>query len=110
MSAESEKYPPILDGTFFTVKQVKDGKVTARCVNCVGNKELHGTLEATSNFLRHLKVSSMHRLSLKAGLAWPNRGLEMLSIEFSQTFVKGNFWHESDVRRFPNFKHTIKCQ
>jgi len=55
MSAESEKYPPILDGTFFIVKHVKDGKVTARCVNCVGYNELHGTLQATSNF-RHMFV------------------------------------------------------
>jgi len=67
MSAESEKYSPILDGTFFDVKQVKDGKVTARCVNCVGNKQMHGTLEATSNFLQHLKVSGMHRLGKKTG-------------------------------------------
>jgi len=28
----------------------------------------------------------------------------------SQTFVKGNFWHESDARDFPNFMHKTKCQ
>jgi len=22
----------------------------------------------------------------------------------------GNFWHESDIRGFPNFMHTLKCQ
>jgi len=29
---------------------------------------------------------------------------------YSQTFIKGNFWHDSDVRGFPNFMHKIKCQ
>ena len=49
--------PPILDGTFFKVVSSNniDGKVTARCVTCL-NKELSGSVNATSNFLRHLRV------------------------------------------------------
>ena len=48
--------PTILDGKFFTILNIKDGKVTARCMHCINKKELRGKLGVTSNFLRHLKV------------------------------------------------------
>ena len=56
--AESEKLPILLDGKFFKIVSTEsDGdNVTAKCAYCV-NKELSGSLFATSNFLRHLKVS-----------------------------------------------------
>lgn len=54
--------PAILDGTFFKVVSNKDGKVIARCVTCL-NKELSGAVNATSNFLRHLKVTTNKSLT-----------------------------------------------
>jgi len=52
-----DRIPAILDGTFFKVVRINNDKVTAACVNCV-NEEICGALNATSNFLRHLKVIS----------------------------------------------------
>jgi hypothetical protein len=50
--------PVILDGTFFKIVKEVDNKVTAKCINCVNN-EISGARNATSNFLRHLRVSSL---------------------------------------------------
>jgi len=47
--------PTILDGKFFQIVKTNGDSVVARCLSCV-NKELSGSLKATSNFLRHLKV------------------------------------------------------
>jgi hypothetical protein len=53
------KYSALLDGTFFRVVSVADdGSVKAACVACPdGKKPLSGKLNATTNFLLHLKVS-----------------------------------------------------
>ena len=53
--ADVDKLPCILDGTFFTIIDNNDGKIVAKCVNCV-NKTISGSLASTSNFLRHVKV------------------------------------------------------
>ena len=51
-----ETIPSILDGKFFKITKTDEaGKVLAKCCNCV-NKTISGTLNTTSNFLRHLKV------------------------------------------------------
>lgn len=63
---ENITIPLILDGTFFVVKDIdKSGmNVKAKCKLCV-NKELSGRLDATSNFLKHLKVSLLKFIVLK---------------------------------------------
>lgn len=54
--AVKEKIPSILDGKFFKITKVDEtGKVLAKCCNCVNNT-ISGTMNTTSNFLRHLKV------------------------------------------------------
>ena len=53
---DDSSLPVILDGTFFKIIKEVDNKVIAKCVNCVNN-ELSGSRNATSNFLRHLRVS-----------------------------------------------------
>lgn len=54
--ADDKGLPVILDGTFFKIIKEVDNKVIAKCVNCPNN-ELSGARNATSNFLRHLRVS-----------------------------------------------------
>lgn len=49
--------PCILDGKFFSITSTRDGKVIAKCTNCI-NKSISGTSVATSNFVRHLKVTN----------------------------------------------------
>ena len=53
---------PLLDGLFFRVAFMgKDGSVKASCVTCpTGKKPLSGSVDATSNFLTHLKVTVSH--------------------------------------------------
>jgi len=58
VDAVKEKISRILDGTFFTITKVDEGKAVAKCCNCV-NKSISGTSNSTSNFLRHLKVCFM---------------------------------------------------
>jgi len=49
--------PAILDGRFFTVsKKIDDNKYLAKCQLCP-NKLISGQMNATSNLLKHLKVS-----------------------------------------------------
>lgn len=48
--------PCILDGKFFNITSKRDGKIIAKCSSCV-NKSISGTSVATSNFVRHLKVT-----------------------------------------------------
>lgn len=55
-SENVEKLPSILDGTFFKVIKIANGKVVANCLNCINN-QISGSLTATSNFLRHIKVT-----------------------------------------------------
>ncbi len=48
--------PAIVDGKFFTI--MKTGvKITVKCVMCPSTT-LHAQLNATSNLLKHLKVSN----------------------------------------------------
>lgn len=57
--ASKNKYPAILDGTFFRVVSVGDdgNSVKAACVNCpAGKRPLSGTISTTTNFLLHIKV------------------------------------------------------
>ena len=53
---------PLLDGLFFRVVFLgKDGSVKASCVTCpTGKKALSGSVDATNNFLTHLKVTVSH--------------------------------------------------
>ncbi len=54
MADEAVKnYCPLLDGLFFEVKTNENGKLVAKCKNCL-NKDISGTVHSTSNFLRHL--------------------------------------------------------
>jgi len=54
-----ETIPSILEGKFFKITKAEEaGKVVAKCCNCV-NKSISGTLNTTSNFLRHLKVCQL---------------------------------------------------
>lgn len=60
--------PVILNGKFFKIISIeicKNGfkKVKAKCCNCVLNDPLSGFMSATTNFLRHLRVSSNYILS-----------------------------------------------
>lgn len=48
--------PSILDGKFFTVVNQTDQKVSVKCMLCP-NKSLSARTDATSNLLKHLKVS-----------------------------------------------------
>ena len=59
MADGHKTYSPLLDGTFFEVKEDENGKLLAKCKNCV-NKDISGTVHSTSSFLRHLKVSYQH--------------------------------------------------
>jgi hypothetical protein len=57
--ASKNKYPAILDGTFFRVVSVGDdgNSVKAACVTCpAGKRPLSGTISTTTNFLLHIKV------------------------------------------------------
>ena len=49
--------PCILDGKFFSITSTRDGKVIAKCTNCI-NKSISGTNVATRNLVRHLKVTN----------------------------------------------------
>jgi len=40
VDAVKEKIPTILDGTFFTITKVDEGKVVAKCCNCMNNSML----------------------------------------------------------------------
>lgn len=51
--AELGKIPAILDGTFFKIVKIKNGKISAKCVSC--QKEYSGSLQVTSNYTKHLK-------------------------------------------------------
>ena len=56
---KTKKLPVILDRKFFTVvKRDEKGGVKAKCMLCPTEKVLSasGTLDATSNFLKHLRV------------------------------------------------------
>jgi len=55
--AEKSTIPTILDGSFFRISKIENEKVLAECCNCV-SKKISGGLHSTSNFLRHLKVST----------------------------------------------------
>jgi len=56
IATAEEAFPSILDGKFFKITKVDEtGKVYTKCNNCI-NKSISGTLNTTSNFLRHLKV------------------------------------------------------
>lgn len=53
-----QQLPAVLDGKFFTVTAKKDdGKIVAKCMTCF-NKSISGTVQSTSNFIRHLKVGT----------------------------------------------------
>ena len=59
-----QQLPIVLDGKFFSVAtKTSDGKVVAKCMNCV-NKSISGTVQSTSNFIRHLKVCITARLEI----------------------------------------------
>ena len=60
MEVKDQKLPIILDGKFFQITSKNGDNVVAKCIHCV-NTELSGSLFATSNFLRHLKVSTNTR-------------------------------------------------
>lgn len=55
----TDKIPLLLNGNYFKIKNVNydSGHVNATCSTC--NKSYHGSIYATSNFLKHLKVKSL---------------------------------------------------
>jgi hypothetical protein len=57
--------PCILNGKYFAVTSTHNGIIVAKCINCV-NKSLSGTTVATSNFVRHLRVSHIHNTILNS--------------------------------------------
>lgn len=45
--------PKILDGTFYTIEQIDNGKIVARCAECGEQKK--GNIFSTGNFINHYK-------------------------------------------------------
>ncbi|KAK0042949.1 hypothetical protein Bpfe_027613 [Biomphalaria pfeifferi] len=54
--AGSHAVPAILDGKFFAIVKNENGSVKAKCCLCSNERILSGSLNATSNFLKHLRT------------------------------------------------------
>ena len=52
--------PVILNGEFFQIVELDGRKVKAICMKCTNTQVLSAVIEATSNLLRHMKVSLLN--------------------------------------------------
>lgn len=61
-----DKLPTILEGQYFSIVSIDNAtkKVIANCNSCPKGKEISGSLVATSNFIRHLKVQYFIKIIL----------------------------------------------
>ena len=52
-SENVEKLPSILDGTFFKVIKIANGKVVANCLNCINNQRNYRVCPVTEMSVQH---------------------------------------------------------
>jgi hypothetical protein len=56
---ENEGYIPfILNGKYFKIVSRSGMNVTAQCLSCSEVRNIKGAINATSNFLKHFRVSN----------------------------------------------------